>query len=418
VLAILSLLGALTAGVFRIARRSYSLSASASEIEGLILRARNAAMTSGAPARVVVDPAARTVRAQAFERLGEWSFEDADGVSTRGLFNEPARLEGAEAAAGRVGRGLALGGQGYVDCGASPRYDVRLGLHVEAWVLLERGLDEPAAADNARVPRRKAPTAAVAEARAAAIVEKGGAYFLGACADGALEGAIGEFRARTLPGVLQPGRWMKVALRRDGDSLALLADGIERPWHPAGAAGPLDDTGSVPKSIPLDGAPLTIGSRSGSFPGRVDEVRLWGLIEAPEFVLGPRESILGWKKVIHFDRNGHLDPRHHERGVRILLYGQDGAGAASGGSKTHVAVDYSKTYKEWLRARLGLDGAETARPKAVKPSGSGRASPRAATPRPSEADAPSEEDEERRLEAKLDVRQREEIVIDRIGTVR
>src|SRR5262245_26972378 len=47
VLAIMAVIGGISAGAFQLARRSYELSASASRVEGILRAARNAALSSG-----------------------------------------------------------------------------------------------------------------------------------------------------------------------------------------------------------------------------------------------------------------------------------------------------------------------------------------------------------------------------------
>ncbi len=394
VLVILTILGGLTAGVYQVARRNYSLAASASSVEALIVRARNTAITAGIPTRVVIGPAATPdglgtwrVTAWAFETLGEWSFE---GDGTRGLFNEKATFRGAQPAGGRVGQGVDLSG-GPVDCGVNPRHDARLGLHAEAWVLLEAELADPRRVEEEnRGTARRSRSPASEEIGAVPVISKGKAFSLGVAPDGALEGAIGAYRVRTDPGVVVPGLWTLIALRHDDEGVRLSADGIERPSIPVGYEN-IDPKKRPPPpdSVPLDASPLLIGGKGG-FPGRVDEVRLRGLIEPQEYELGPREKVLGWKKEIRFDRNGHLDPRFHEKPVRILLYHEALEEPGSTSGRTAVFIDYSKTFDAWARSR-GLD---------------------------LEKEGISEEGEEQKLENGLEAGAREEIIIDRIGSVR
>lgn len=374
VIALLTLLAGLGAGAYQMARRNYSLSAAASHVEGLLQAARNTAVSGGMPVRVVVDAPARTFTAHALENLGEWSFE-----SDRGPLGDPVRLEGARyVSEGYIGRAVDLGAGGYVDCGNSSRYDVRAGLHAEARVYPARPLSDPAPADPRRGSRRT-PTAST-------VLAKGEAYSLGITPDGALEGRIGDYRVRTAPRVVLPGRWTRVTLRFDGE-VSLLADGIRRPALAADGETPgRSRRRDSPKSIPLDDGPLTIGSPAHSFPGRIDEVRLRGLVEPLQYHLDPTFSVLGWKKEIHFDDRGHLDSRFHERPVRIVLH--EGAAPTESPSRTRVAMDFSKTFREWVRSR-GPGGEER-----------------------------TEDGEERRLEARLGDRQKVELVVDRIGTVR
>src|SRR5258705_331541 len=82
VLAIISVVGGLSAGAFQLARRSYAFSASAARVEGIIRAARNAALENGAPSRAVIDAAKGEAVGYAFESVGEWGFEEAaDGIA-------------------------------------------------------------------------------------------------------------------------------------------------------------------------------------------------------------------------------------------------------------------------------------------------------------------------------------------------
>jgi prepilin-type N-terminal cleavage/methylation domain-containing protein len=391
VLVILSILGGLSAGAWSIARRNYALAASASHVEALFLQARNTALSAGIPVIVEIDPVAGTATAHAHEALGEWSFEGADGDVVRGLQGDAARLVGARLVAGRAGSGVDISA-GHVDCGTLPRYDVRLGLQVEAWVLLERTAPPPRRAlpaGGSKLSRRD--QAAAPDETAGLVVAKGKAFSLGVTADGAIEGAIGTHRDRTAPGVVLSGVWVKLALVFEGGRLELLADGMPRDAAPVGYETVAPEKRPAPPAlIPLDPAPLTIGAAKGSFSGRVDEVRVRGLIEPQEYALGARERFLGWRKVIHFDHRGHLDTRYHEKPVRVLLYLEPLEDDAGDRGRTKVFRDFSRTFEQWARSR-GID--------LVK-------------------EGMTEEGEEAKLEAELTATLREEIVIDRIGAVR
>ena len=61
----------------------------------------------------------------------------------------------------------------------------------------------------------------------------------------------------------------------------------------------------------------------------------------------------GWKKIIHFDRYGHLDPVFHERKVRIVLIEVDderySQSARAAGKAPNTQVDrFEMTFEEFL----------------------------------------------------------------------
>jgi hypothetical protein len=93
--------------------------------------------------------------------------------------------------------------------------------------------------------------------------------------------------------------------------------------------------------------PLTFSSASRPLAAAVDEVKLAGGVEPLTYQLAHFERILGWKKILHFDRHGHLDPRHHAEEVRLVLIELEDDGPKSG-TTTEVFVDYSLTFDEWL----------------------------------------------------------------------
>jgi hypothetical protein len=356
-MSIILLIGGMSAGAYQVAKRNYSFSASAGRIQGVIRAARNTSLGGGTPSSVVIDPVSRTASASAFERVGEWTFDPpADGIQV-----DRTAVHEAQEVDGLIGRALDFSsGRAYADCGKESRFDLRTGIAIEAWVRhgfaatpKEVADDAPAPAPKrrARPASRRTATPAAAAARAEpahAIVEKAGAYFLGMTAPGALEGGIGSHRVRTAPGVIAPGKWIRVALRYDGKTLELSVDGVPREAAPADqrplSAGARREP--LPAAAPLTETPLTISSKERPFPGAIDEVKLSGAVEPLVYTYPEDEYVVGWKKVIHFDARGRLDALHHQDPVRIVLIELPDRGP--GGSKTSVAVDYTVTFEEWL----------------------------------------------------------------------
>ena len=107
---------------------------------------------------------------------------------------------------------------------------------------------------------------------------------------------------------------------------------------------------ALPSTVPVTQAHLTISSRDSSFPGDIDEVRLAGNIEPLSYRWADHEQVIGWKKILHFDRYGHLDPRFHQESVRLVLVelpDEEPKGAKE--AKTSVTVvDYTITFDAWL----------------------------------------------------------------------
>ena len=65
--------------------------------------------------------------------------------------------------------------------------------------------------------------------------------------------------------------------------------------------------------------------------------------------------MIGWKKVIHFDRYGHLDPVFHEKNIRIVLvevsddhFARQETLAAKKKSSRAQVDRFVQTFQEWL----------------------------------------------------------------------
>lgn len=325
VLAIISLMAGLSASAFLEARRNYGLAASAGEIQSIFRRARNQSIANGTGSFVVVEPMNGSVWAQSFETMGEWSFE-SDGSEDEGVsgFGGP-RVVGGDFIEGRLGRGISFReGKGFMDCGYQASFDLKTGVVLEAWVRHNRrpALRQAFKKESTRSLRGRSASGAQGLGEAYAIIEKEGSWFLGMTSKGALEGHIGKFQVITEDDVVPAGRWVFVSLRYDGVSLKLSSDGVERGTDVIGSLGKkLGNRAAsvVPSTIPRNQNHVMISSKESPFPGDIDEVRLRGRSEKAIYVHPPFEKLIGWKKVIHFDRYGHLDPVFHEKNVRMVL---------------------------------------------------------------------------------------------------
>lgn len=370
VIAIVALIGGLGAGAYQTARRNYALQASAGRIQGILRAARNSALATGNPTFVVLDPIARRASAQAFDRVGEWSFEglEADdersvdgGLSASGLPGSGSN-RGGQSIVGHVGRGLSFRApSAHFECGAEPRFDLRTGIVVEAWVRHGETQKIDSRSTSGGSGKRTSPRRGRAAAETSrentspawAILNKDGAYFLGMTSMGAVEGAIGTYRLRTSDGVVSPERWVRVEMRYDGRHLELTVDGVPRAAFPltGNARTRSDPDLALPGTAPVTAAMLTISDPGLPFPGDIDEVRLAGATEPLEYVWPEHELALGWKQVIHFDRRGHLSDAFHTETIRFVLTETPDEPGPKAVGATAVAVDYSVTFDEW-RARF------------------------------------------------------------------
>ena len=393
VIGIIALVGSLGAGAYQAANRRYSLSSSAGRIQNILRAARNTSVSTQIPSYVVIDPTQHTVTGYAFKRSGAWSFDEVtekgEAVAGAGEANY-----GAQPCEGRVGKGLEFSRGSYYDCGSLSPYNLREALWIEAWVRHgfvqrpKKGADDlllktsnesgrrsvgsgrtskrsgrKSTRTSGRKSSRRESTSARAKAeKAAAIVQKEGSYFLGMTPSGALEAGIGAHRVRTAPGVVVAERWVHVALRYDGNDLELIVDGVPRPAR-EGGAGRVDrkltkrgssrkakravaEREALPATVPLTTTSLTISAPRDGFTGCIDEVKLSGCIEPEIYRYSEFEHIIGWKKIVRFDRRGHLDQRYHADDVSLCLV--ELPEVEKDNRRTTVAVRFDITFEEWL----------------------------------------------------------------------
>ncbi|MEC7777459.1 MAG: LamG-like jellyroll fold domain-containing protein, partial [Planctomycetota bacterium] len=250
---------------------------------------------------------------------------------------------------------------GYVDCGYQASFDLSTGVVLEAWVRHNRRPALRQAFKSETTSGRRSlrgKSAGGGLEPAYSIVEKKGSWFLGMTPEGALEGHIGDFQVITEDDVVPSGRWVFVSLRYDGVSLVLASDGVERRSDVLQSLGrKLGDRAApvVPAAIPRNENPVMISAKDNSFPGDIDEVRLRGRSEKATYSHPPFEKLIGWKKVIHFDRYGHLDPVFHEKNIRIVLvevsddhFALQETLAAKKKSSRAQTDRFELTFQEWL----------------------------------------------------------------------
>lgn len=358
VIAIVSLMAGLSASAFFEAQRNYGLAAAAGEIQSIFRRARNQSISNGTGSFVVIEPTEREVWAQSFETMGEWSFEEL-GSEGEGLAGSSEQLYGGEEIEGRLGTGVSfLEGGGYIDCGHRAAFDLKEGVVLEAWIRHFRKLPTPRAPTSQKISgrRRKVTSSRKSVSEARTIIAKEGCWSLGMTPEGALEGSIGTgagipYVVLTEDDVVAPGRWVFVSLRFDGRKLTLSSDGVERLTYLLGSGQ--RGVPELPTEIPRNTNPVTISSQELPFPGDIDEVRLRGRSEKAVYRHPPFNKIIGWKKIIHFDRYGHLDPVFHERKVRIVLIEVDderySQSARAEGKAPNTQVDrFELTFEEFL----------------------------------------------------------------------
>ena len=266
----------------------------AMQIRDALRTARSLAVGQGAPATVIVEPAAGEVYALGLRAVGNWHFEDGQGVGwplDARLPDDVGRVEGL------IGSGLVLGdGQTLVLPDLPPSFDSPDGFGLD--VALRPELDP----------------------RPMTLLEREGAWSLRLDQDDALEIALEldaqagpEEVRRTLTGTRLPhDRWSRVSVIFDGRSLHVAIDGV--------TAG--EDTSFSPPRRMARGAASSVGTgRSGSgispYRGAIDELRLASVVRGDHETIPPDVLLDGEPRVVHLDAGGRLDPAWHASPVTI-----------------------------------------------------------------------------------------------------
>ena len=288
VLAIVSMMMALSIGAYLYMSRSFKEQAAASELDLALRQARNSAIGANAPAFVEIDVEKRRIVPWVYHTVGFWHFEDrSDFGRTTGAYRN-AIMRGAELfPEGKVGKCARLRENCFVDLGADPDYDCEDGGYLEAYV---RPASYTFAGDNF-------------------IFFKKNAYYLKVGLRGVLVGNTGGKTVQSNDYHIVPGRWSKVALAWDHSSTRLLVDDCLVGIGPGG-------------KTPLTDYPLLVGHDTASLEGLVDEVRVMSaatgnVLQLPEgYTI--KHTAAPWSAV-YFAGDGTLDVRFHAGPVSITL---------------------------------------------------------------------------------------------------
>jgi hypothetical protein len=375
VLAIISILMGIGAGVLSRLGRRNELEATTAAVRALLRRARASAQEEHWGALVEVDPQRAELRARLRSTITRFRFDGAGG-SPAAQGTGPARdptipaggggpaaqedtngdpvpytipgakgfeltVERAEQVPGRQGEGLAfLAESAWGAVADQPILSPAEGIYAELYLYLGR-LDE---ALHEERPRRAASEAeryarAGETHRAYAprwvkheradpptfnVVRKGRAWGLAVTIDYELEAWVagghpdkGEVTwiGRTRPGTLVPERWYRVAFAFDGERARVLVDGIAR--H----ALPLDRHEDLPAKLLRDPAPLTVSDSDpdrGLF-GVIDELVVATIVSSERLQVPADVLLFAPDEVLAFDQLGQLDPTRHAEPFGIWL---------------------------------------------------------------------------------------------------
>jgi prepilin-type N-terminal cleavage/methylation domain-containing protein len=277
-------------------------------VQSTIRAANNSAIASSAPARVLLDTKAGTLRAESMQVVGTWRFDTED---LSGAFGHTGSIRGAAGTllgeAGYRGKCLDFVGtprSSRVEFGVSedPAFNPRLGFHVEVAVKLA-GYAATTLMDMGGVllvevgPRGELAATFVAEA-----VGETGARAKGP-----------RIALRTGAGALRLERWSRVSISYDRRFLVLAVDGVELARRPETAG------------LWRIHAPLSLSGGAVPFPGALDELVISVVAASETFTLaGGVQFGADAPGEILFVPGGGLDPTFHRGALTIPLEFLDG----------------------------------------------------------------------------------------------
>ena len=277
----------------------------ASVVEDVLRSAHNWAIAREAPARVRIDPAAGTIRAEGMAVVGTWRFES---LPIEGAFGLDGTNLGGQLVDGFVGRAISFAGEpsrsrAELFVQDDPAWNPRLGFSLRC--ALRRG-----------------------DGGSGTVVDAGGAFGLEVGSGGALRGWLsseaiepesGAARrgtrstVETAPDALPARRWTQVELRYDQRRLVLSVDGV-----------PVATEEELAPVWKLEG-PLVISPDATPWDGAIDDLVVSMVTVADESRL-PRGVLFSADapKEVAFAPGGALDRAAHPEPIRFSLELPDG----------------------------------------------------------------------------------------------
>ena len=277
-------------------------------VQNMLRSARNNAVARSAPARVRLDPASGEIVAMGMDVLGTWQFETLgldgssgdDGVCTGGVLLDDGFLGKALSF-----EGAPAGSHAEVALQENPSFDLREGFMLQCALKLESP-DGGRALDVGR--------AAGIECRSNGSLR---AWFRpqvtsasGVASSGGIVAVDSE------PGVWRAGYWMRVEVTYDRRILRLALDGVE-----VARAASAEPVWKIE-------APLMIGDARAPFPGAIDALSIYAVVDSGKAVLPRAVSFApDVPREIVFSADGSLDRELFSAPLSIGLEYEDGAKA-------------------------------------------------------------------------------------------
>lgn len=280
-------------------------------VKNVLRAARLSALSRRAPARVVIDPASRTLRVEALRVVGTWHFEGQRATGVPDV--EPVVQDTRFDQAGWIGAALAFDGRpgafATFPVQDDPAFDPEQGFAIECAVrrdgggagrLLRLG-DAVEVLVNGKGSVRARFRAVARPAPAAG-------------PDGEGLGSGGSVLVETGDGALPADRWARLRVGYDRARFTIAVDGIPVAEAPADVpVAPIEDD-------------LVLSDPKHPFPGAIDALVI-SMVEAQDPVRLPERVSFGAAAplLIHFDEAGGLDRRYHAEPVVVPLDFADGA---------------------------------------------------------------------------------------------
>lgn len=274
-------------------------------VQDVLRTAHNWSVARIAPARVVLDQKAGSLRAEGNQVVGTWHFEDDAMHGAFGI--DGVKFGGQIVPDGYQGHALSFAGE-------APRSHVDFPVQLDPSFDLSGGFTlrfalRPASSQGGTLLDLGAVV--VVETTSAGAIK---AYFIAQRTDDeTAQGRGGRVTIATEAHMLQPERWTMVQIEYDRERFAIRVEGQ--------VAAFVAETAPVAR---LEG-PLVLSPSQAAFPGAIDALVVSAVV-SDEAVLLPSGVTLaaGAPRAVVFQAGGGLDRDVHREPVRLVLDFEDG----------------------------------------------------------------------------------------------
>lgn len=285
VLAILSMIFALTIGVLRNANRDLGVMAAANTVTSLLRAAGEHARAENSPAWVVFNMDDRTAGTLIRETIVMCHFEDQSAG-----FGKTIQVNGPVLVLGRVGTCYRFASSNTIECGTIPRFAPDQGIAIEMWFNRSPGTGKHILASIGKEMEVWVDPIGKVQVR------------------------VGDTTVHSGTNLVPREWWVYCQAIYNGREIKILINGAE--------------AGSIPcRYTWKSAAPLTIGSKKDGITGLIDEVRVSAVIPHDTYSLPPQvefdipksAKVKDGEFLIAFDGTGRLDATRHPLDVSITL---------------------------------------------------------------------------------------------------